>query len=267
MDDPEDTWTSDALERDDRQAVRDRVLSDPDYLARRSTYGETPLRTAIVYDERALVEFMLAHGADPNATEDDGYTCLLQAVESEARDSTSILAALIAAGADVRTPGIHGWTPLHMAAARGHVEKARLLIAAGADINQRTEIDGGNTPLMEAASMGQPETVRLLLDHGADTALLNWISDQSAREMAAYSAAGPDLKVYEFIKNQPAPAIDLDTLLGGKELDPEVMALIKAQYASYDPAESYLQNTRQLAARGGHAEVIRLLDEHVRKGE
>src|SRR5262245_44587637 len=106
-------------------------------------------------DEDQRVEFMLRHGADPNASIDDGFTCLLTAIESDHLASIQIVAKRIDAGADLHCLGIHGWAPLHMAAARGHVEKARLLLDAGAEVDQRKEIDAGETPLMEAAYFGR----------------------------------------------------------------------------------------------------------------
>src|SRR4051794_2661725 len=99
--------------------------------------------------------------------------------------------------------GTNGWTPLHMAAASGQVDKARLLIEAGARVNQQTEIDGGDTPLMEAARSGHARMVQLLLDHGADPSIRNWISERTALEEAAYVASGPDPDVYRYLKERP----------------------------------------------------------------
>ena len=54
---------------------------------------------------------------------------------------------------------------LHRAAARGHAEKVRRLLAS-ADVNERNP--EGRTPLSYAASHGQIEVVRMLLAAGAD---------------------------------------------------------------------------------------------------
>jgi ankyrin repeat protein len=60
--------------------------------------------------------------------------------------------------------GYHG-TPLHVASYMGHLETARALIAAGADVNIT---NGSNTPLHAAFYGGRLEVMRLLLRHGAD---------------------------------------------------------------------------------------------------
>ena len=75
--------------------------------------------------------------------------------------------ALLDHGADpdARETG-HGQSALMWAAAEGHADAARLLIARGADLHARSH--AGSTPLLFAARSGDPALVRLLLDAGAD---------------------------------------------------------------------------------------------------
>jgi len=150
-----------------------RVLADPRFVHQRDAFGNTPLLQAIDDDNAKLVQFLLAHGADPNVEVDDGYTCLLTAVERTSAASMRILKLLITAGANVHVTGMHDWAPLHMAACRGRVEKAQLLIQRGADVNQRIKIDGLDTPLIVAATHGQPQIVQLLLNSGGNANLKN----------------------------------------------------------------------------------------------
>jgi ankyrin repeat protein len=56
--------------------------------------------------------------------------------------------------------------PLHSAAAGGHVGVARLLVAAGADVNATQR--HGYTPLHAAGQNGDEELTELLLGAGAD---------------------------------------------------------------------------------------------------
>eukprot|EP00445_Apocalathium_hangoei_P065446 CAMPEP_0204107592 /NCGR_PEP_ID=MMETSP0361-20130328/218_1 /ASSEMBLY_ACC=CAM_ASM_000343 /TAXON_ID=268821 /ORGANISM="Scrippsiella Hangoei, Strain SHTV-5" /LENGTH=182 /DNA_ID=CAMNT_0051057087 /DNA_START=14 /DNA_END=559 /DNA_ORIENTATION=+ len=58
------------------------------------------------------------------------------------------------------------YTALHLAAAAGHVEVCRLLRAAGAHVDPRSESD--ETPLLMAARAGKPAVCEFLLTEGAD---------------------------------------------------------------------------------------------------
>ncbi|KAJ4327890.1 hypothetical protein N0V84_001701 [Fusarium piperis] len=68
---------------------------------------------------------------------------------------------------EVDTLSRYGQTPLWMAAANGHAEVIRLLIAAGAELYPR-EPDLGLKPLHEAASKNHFEVVRAILEVGVD---------------------------------------------------------------------------------------------------
>lgn len=263
----DDSWTSDALERGDVAAVMERVRSDPGYLSSRDFVGSTPLLTAIGSNDVHLVEFMLEHGADPNVEVDDGYTCLMTATESEDPASLQILARLINAGADVHCIGIHGWTPLHMAAARGFVEKARLMIEAGADVNRRIQIDGEETPLMEAASQGRAGTVRLLLERGADPTLRDTILGRSPIEMAQKAKNGPDPNVIAHLQDPDTVRLHseihsqiIEQVLGDSDLPPEQMEAMRSLLGKSDMVEQYRQAAERTAQDGEFEEVIRLLE-------
>ena len=259
----ENSWTSDALERGDVAAVQERVLDDPTYLLEQDDVGDTPLLSAITFDNLGLVQFLLAHGADPNVTVDHGYTCLLTAIEFDADESTRIVAELIRAGANIHTTGAHGWTPLHMAAARGHVEKARLLIDAGADVNHRKEIDALETPLMEAAYTGQPSTVRLLLANGADPSMRDAVSNRTPLEISEYTARGPDPDVVNYLESV-STQIDVDALFRDRDLPADRLEWLKQTMKYVDMKRSYIDSSNEIAKTGNHAEVIRILSEHRR---
>ena len=78
-----------------------------------------------------------------------------------------------------------GFTPLHLASSKGHIEIVEFLLNHGADIE--LEIFNGETPLMLAAQYaryGQYETIKTLLEHGA---MVNH-KDQHGRTALHYAA-------------------------------------------------------------------------------
>jgi len=60
--------------------------------------------------------------------------------------------------------------PLHVAAAKGHVDVARLLLERGADVNAKESVYDA-TPLHIAALYGHADVARLLLEHGANPSI------------------------------------------------------------------------------------------------
>ncbi len=256
-----DTWMHDALQREDWDAVRQRVLNEPDFVSAHDCMGNTPLLAAINVDCLELVEFLLQHGADPNVAVADGYTALLTAIESQMPASKEIVDRLIAAGADIHFLGVNGWSPLHMAAARGELDKARRLVAAGVAIDQRKEIDGEETPLMEAAYAGHPQMVRYLLDCGADPTLQDSINNNTPLEIARAAAQGADQEVYEYLKKENFK-LDPEELFSDAELPSDQLEFVESLLENVDLAESYRQNADQLARDGDHAGVIQILTEH-----
>ena len=82
-------------------------------------------------------------------------------------NDTKNLKRLIAEGQDqIPLRGSkEGWTFLHIAAQKGHVEAAELLIKNGADVNAKT--DAGFTPLKIAEEQHQSRMIDLLHKHNA----------------------------------------------------------------------------------------------------
>jgi ankyrin repeat protein len=95
-----------------------------------------------------ILDILIANGADVNLNAIRG-TPLHRAIYglANAKDiKVEIVKKLLAKGADVNTKEPQrGRTPLHIAALRGRLKAAELLIAAGADLNAKD--NGGRTPL------------------------------------------------------------------------------------------------------------------------
>jgi len=92
-------------------------------------WRETPLLTAANHGQSSAVEALLAHGADPCKCTDTG------------------------------------WSPLSIAAYKGHDDVVAMLLEEGAPTE---EDDPTLSALLQAATKGLPDTVELLLRHGAD---------------------------------------------------------------------------------------------------
>ena len=81
--------------------------------------------------------------------DDEGYTALHQAAYKWHVDVCKIL---IDNDADVEEKGSEGRTALHYAAISGHVDVCRFLLENGANIEEKE--DNGATPLILAANFG-----------------------------------------------------------------------------------------------------------------
>jgi ankyrin repeat protein len=125
----------------------------------------TPLAVACTAGHAAIVERLLAAGADPNGASADGETVLMIASRT---GSAETIKALVARGADVRARELRkGQTALMWAAAENNVAAIRALIEAGADINEKSK-GGSFTPYLFAVRAGHIDAARALIDAGVD---------------------------------------------------------------------------------------------------
>jgi len=151
--------------------------------------GETALMTCARTGDAKAVAALLARHADVNAREPlRDQTALMWAASQKHPEAVAVL---VAHGADVRarsrvytqtvtsevtqragrealnyTVPRGGSTPLLFAARVGDVESARILLDAGADVNDA--LPNGATALVEAAHSGHDALGVLLLEKGAD---------------------------------------------------------------------------------------------------
>ena len=159
--------------------------------------GETPIMTCGNSGSTDAVRMLLARGADVNAKEPaQNQTALMWAA---AEHHPKVVAMLVEVGADLQARTKKGFTALHFAAREGDLESTRLLLAAGVNVNIRSQPDSsekgggrgearggggarvgfgsgsyeatvsaGSTPLLVATVRGQVPLALFLLEQGAD---------------------------------------------------------------------------------------------------
>ena len=126
--------------------------------------GETPLMLAARSGQLEAVTVLLGVGADVNAQETwNGQSALMWAA---AEGHVPVLQRLVEHGGDIRARSNSGATPLWFAARKGSVHAVRALLAAGSDVNEKRP--DGATPLLAAVINGHEDLVDLLLEQGAD---------------------------------------------------------------------------------------------------
>ena len=155
-----------AIEDGDLDAVTALIEEDGAAVDTPIEYGEhsiTPLMKASWDGDLPIVQYLIGKGANVNArATDTKETALLNAVT---RGHTDIIKALLAAKADVHLRNSFDFNAFTSAVAAGNQEIAKLLLDAGAKINETTS---GLTPLAFAVSSGNIDMIRFLAEHGAD---------------------------------------------------------------------------------------------------
>ena len=105
--------------------------------------GETPIMTCAGSGGRDAVRMLIGRGADVNAKEpSQNQTALMWAAAERHPD---VVRTLIELKADLRAHTKKGFTALHFAAREGDLESARLLLAAGVDVNVRSQPEASET--------------------------------------------------------------------------------------------------------------------------
>lgn len=163
------------------------IVHGADRNARLEHNGETPLHLAALNGRLKVIDLLVAQGVDVNVRDNQGVTPLQYArrrLQANAVDRLVTLGAqidhladavnandvarvveLTAAGEDVNGLTLFG-TPLHLAAAKGELAIAVILIDRGADLEALGEPEEAR-PLHTAALNGQAEMAAFLIERGA----------------------------------------------------------------------------------------------------
>ncbi len=178
--------------RTDVKDIRELLLRHGADVAQRGLNDYTPLHWAAGQGDLAIVELLLAHGADPNeTTRIDNIETPIEVAVSEGRSAVvdrlsplttrldwehasqsgklAELRRLIGNGHDIDATDGYGQTALMRAAHGGHADAVRWLIDHGAQLDHTSKF--GLSALMLAVVAGHPRIARTLADSGADTTI------------------------------------------------------------------------------------------------
>lgn len=188
-------------------------------------------------DEGVTIESALGCGPEMATlltryvVENDGGDPVLQAAVRTR--SPEILAAVVAAGADLDAVDDAGDSPLLTAVTIGDRAMVELLLLAGAD--PAVDNEAGHTPLFRAVAFDRSDLVDALLAGGASTEAAAAVTDRDVLTLGL-ALAGEELEAGETVDTRPELFDRIDLLLEplGARLDPG------AQWAVDDVTPLYL---------------------------
>jgi ankyrin repeat protein len=170
-----------------------------------------------------LLAFLIGLGLDVNEKNKWGRSILFDLV---LWDEPKVLACLLENEADVKVVDQYGYTPLHVAAAKGWVRICQALLEKEADINVRNAYTW--TPLDMAILHGKKEAIRLLRTQEAAFSTNNLALDvmqyallEEEREVLALLPRLSNPNVYDYNK------LSLLKLLVRQEAEEAVAVLLK----------------------------------------
>jgi len=137
-------------------------------------YGQTALMFAARAGHADIVSALLARGANPNVATKVGETP--EFIKPNSVPGFGFGVGIIRGGVPAdrgrREPTPGGMTPLLYAARHDHIEVAKRLIAAGADVNAKEA--NGIWPLLMAISNNNMAIAHYLLEHGSNVNGQDW---------------------------------------------------------------------------------------------
>ncbi|KAJ3532971.1 hypothetical protein NM208_g8193 [Fusarium decemcellulare] len=162
----------------------------------RSQSGTYPIIIATEIRDRAIVHYLIQHGADVNVSDGQGIRPVHHTVDSVS--SNRCIGPLLKAGADLLPRDNYGRTPLHFWGSHCHWGVLRYFtdfLPQGYDINVKD--DDGWTPLMWACKNTRSDalTIKILVLHyGADIWPISYDGQWSALKLANYTNVHKEIK-------------------------------------------------------------------------
>ncbi|KAL2555794.1 Ankyrin repeat domain-containing protein 50 [Forsythia ovata] len=143
-----------------------------------------------------------------------------------------------------------GRTPLHLAASKGQLESAKVLVSAGAQVDFQSK--DGRTALHRAAANGDRRMVEMLLELGADPTISDYDLGRSANDVAG------DKGHKEVVKILDRGASVLNAARRGEV---EVLESLLEKGASLSFSDQYGLTPLHTAAIKGHKDAVMVLVE------
>lgn len=150
----------------------------------------TPLMSAVLGDQTAMVRWLLRQGADPRAKDKNGFMPLMLAVREGKTGPVAELAPYQRENLD---------SAILLAALVGQSKSIDILTNYGASVYARME--DGRTPLMIAAQNGHTDAVKLLIDLGSS----RFSSDNEGHTAADLATAAGHADLADLIAKEPQP--------------------------------------------------------------
>lgn len=161
---PLSIWDAAATGRTAR--VRELLAADPSLVNGYAADGFYPLGLAIFFGQAETARALIELGADVNQAARNAMMVAPLHAAAAARQ-TDLACDLLELGAEPNATQQAGFTPLHEAARQGNFMLVDRLLAHGADVELAA--DDGRKPLTFAQESGVSEVVELLESYGATT--------------------------------------------------------------------------------------------------
>jgi len=186
-------------DRDNSECLQVLLNNGADVNVRMFYQGETALFYAAFIRNIPVIKLLLNYGANVNDADQNGDSVLLHCLTAHyplQKDPFETIKVLLAAGADVNQRGRYGWTPAHAAFNMRSLEALRLI----APKVEGKFWKGAEEDFRKAAD--NPELVQLYLDAGADVnaggkggwdLLMEAIRTGSAQSIQILIKAGADV--------------------------------------------------------------------------
>lgn len=143
-----------------------------------------------------------------------------------------------------------GNTPLHLAASKGKLDSAKVLVSAGAQVDARS--NDGRTALHRAAANGDRRMVEMFLDVGADPTISDFDLGRSAFDVARDKGHKEVVKILDR---------GASVLSAARRGDVDLLESLLEKGASSSFSDQYGLTPLHIAAIKGHKDAVMMLVE------